>query len=268
MIYTYSVSVVRIKLYLHCKFVKLENNRFDLTLRIDYWSNTKQMARKTKAKQPTKRRTALTKERVLKAAIQLADKSGIESLSMRKLAQKLKVEAMSIYNHVTNKDEILDGLVDMIVGEIELPTEVGGWRAGMRRRAISAREVFGRHPWAITVMESRSNPGPTTLQYYEAVIACLRKAGFSIAMAAHAFSVLDSYIYGFAMQELKLPFDNTDELADVAENILKQMPANEYPYFTELTVEHVLKPGYDYGNEFEFGLDLILDGLERIRGKA
>ncbi len=226
------------------------------------------MAKKKKAKQPTKRRTALTKERVLNAAVMLADKNGLESLSMRKLAEKLKVEAMSLYNHVANKDEILDGLVDIIVGEIELPTDADDWRAGMRRRAVSAREVFGRHPWAITVMESRSNPGPTTLRYYEAVIACLRKAGFSIAMAAHAFSVLDSYIYGFAMQELKLPFDNSGELAGVAENILEQMPANEYPYFTELTVEHVLKPGYDYGNEFEFGLDLILDGLDRVREKA
>jgi AcrR family transcriptional regulator len=197
-----------------------------------------------KAKQRSKRRISLGKDRVLNAAIKLADKSGIESLSMRKLAQKLKVEAMSLYNHVANKDEILDGIVDRIVGEIDLPADTDDWRAGMRRRAISAREVFGRHPWAITVMESRSNPGPTTLRYYEAVIACLRKAGFSLALAAHAFSVLDSYIYGFAMQELKLPFDNSDELADVAENILEQMPANE----------------------FKFGLDLILDGLEQVRG--
>ncbi|MGZ0174513.1 MAG: TetR/AcrR family transcriptional regulator C-terminal domain-containing protein [Planctomycetales bacterium] len=217
-----------------------------------------------RARQPNKRRISLTKDRVLNAAIKLADKSGIESLSMRKLAGKLRVEAMSLYNHVANKDEILDGLADMIVGEIELPADSDDWRAGMRRRAISARQVFGRHPWAITVMESPTNPGPTSLRYYEAVIRCLRQAGFSIALAAHAFSVLDSYIYGFAMQELKLPFDNSEELADVAENILEQMPANEYPYFTELTVEHVLKPGYDYGNEFEFGLDLILDGLERF----
>lgn len=217
-----------------------------------------------KAKRPNKRRVSLTKDRVLNAAVKLADKHGIDSLSMRKLAQELRVEAMSLYNHVANKDEILDGIVDIIVGEIELPSDADDWRAGMRRRAISAREVFGRHPWAITVMESRTNPGPTSLGYYEAVIRCLRQAGFSIAMAAHAFSVLDSYIYGFAMQELKLPFDDSDELADVAENILELMPANEYPYFTELTVEHVLKPGYDYGNEFQFGLDLILDGLEKL----
>lgn len=221
-----------------------------------------------KAKRPKKRRVSLTKERVLNAAVKLADKSGIDSLSMRRLAQKLRVEAMSLYNHVANKDEILDGIVEMIVGEIELPSDSVDWRAGMRRRAISAREVFGRHRWAITVMESRANPGPTSLRYYEAVIRCLRQAGFSIAMAAHAFSLLDSYIYGFAMQELKLPFDNSEELADVAENILEQMPADDYPYFTELTVEHVLKPGYDYGNEFEFGLDLILDGLERLLDNA
>lgn len=217
-----------------------------------------------KAKPKRKRRTSLTKDRVLETALKLADESGIESLSMRKLAQQLRVEAMSLYNHVANKDEILDGIVDIIVGEIELPTGADDWRIGMRRRAISAREVLTGHPWAIGVMESRRNPGPTSLRYYESVIKCLRQAGFSIAHSAHAFSVLDSYIYGFVMQELKLPFDSADEVADVAANILKQMPANEYPYFTELTVEHIMQPGYDYGNEFEFGLNLILDGLERL----
>lgn len=214
------------------------------------------------------RRTSLNRNRILKAALKLADKDGIESLSMRKLAQKLKVEAMSLYNHVANKDDLLDGLIELVVGEIELPAESDDWRNGMLRRANSARATFILHPWAITVIESRTNPGSNSLRYYEAVIACLRKSGFSIQLAAHAFSVLDSYIYGFVMQELKLPFNNSNELADVAEDILEQMPPDAYPYFTELTTEHILKPGYDYANEFAFGLDLILDGLERILQKT
>ena len=218
-----------------------------------------------KKKQPTKRRAPLSRERVLSAAVKLADRGGVESLSMRKLAQALKVEAMSLYNHVANKDEILDGLVEIVISEIELPAKGADWKDGMRLRANSAREMFLRHPWAISLMESRKNPGPAAMRYYDAVIGCMREGGFSIAMAAHAFSVLDSYILGFAMQELKMPFDTSDELADIADNILEQLPAAEFPHFTEMIVEHALKPGYDYADEFEFGLELILDGLERAK---
>ena len=218
-----------------------------------------------KKKQPTKRRAPLSRERVLSAAVKLADRGGVESLSMRKLAQTLKVEAMSLYNHVANKDEILDGLVEIVISEIALPAKGADWKDGMRLRANSAREMFLRHPWAISLMESRKNPGPAAMRYYDAVIGCMREGGFSIAMAAHAFSVLDSYILGFAMQELKMPFDTSDELADIADNILEQLPAAEFPHFTEMIVEHALKPGYDYADEFEFGLELILDGLERAK---
>lgn len=218
-----------------------------------------------KKKQPTKRRAPLSRERVLSAAVKLADRGGVESLSMRKLAQALKVEAMSLYNHVANKDEILDGLVEIVISEIALPAKGADWKDGMRLRANSAREMFLRHPWAISLMESRKNPGPAAMRYYDAVIGCMREGGFSIAMAAHAFSLLDSYILGFAMQELKMPFDTSDELADIADNILEQLPAAEFPHFTEMIVEHALKPGYDYGDEFEFGLELILDGLERAK---
>ena len=218
-----------------------------------------------KKKQPTKRRAPLSRERVLSAAVKLADRGGVESLSMRKLAQTLKVEAMSLYNHVANKDEILDGLVEIVISEIALPAKGADWKDGMRLRANSAREMFLRHPWAISLMESRKNPGPAAMRYYDAVIGCMREGGFSIAMAAHAFSVLDSYILGFAMQELKMPFDTSDELADIADDILEQLPAAEFPHFTEMIVEHALKPGYDYADEFEFGLELILDGLERAK---
>jgi AcrR family transcriptional regulator len=210
-------------------------------------------------------RTPLSRERLLRAAVAHADGSGLESLTMRGLGEVVGVEAMSLYNHVANKSDLLDGMVDLVFGEIHLPSADADWKTAMRRRAVSAREALSRHPWAIRLMESRTSPGPATLRHHDAVLGSLREGGFSIELAAHAFSVLDSYIHGFALQEATLPFDTAEETAEVAEMILKQLPAGEYPYLTELTVEHVLQPGYDYGNEFEFGLDLILDGLERLR---
>src|SRR3989442_5093710 len=154
---------------------------------------------------------------------------------------------------------------DLVFSEIGLPSGGTNWKTSMRQRAVAVRQALGRHPWAIGLMESRTSPGPATLRHHDAVIGSLRRGGFSIEMAAHAYSVLDSYIYGFALQEASLPFDTAEETAELAQMILKQLPADEYPHFTELTIEHVLQPGYDYGNEFEFGLDLILDGLERAR---
>jgi len=205
---------------------------------------------------------------VLRAAFDRTDMDGIESLSMRKLAQELGVEAMSLYRHVRNKGEIIDGMVDLVFGEIGLPPQGVDWATAMRWRAISAREVLARHPWAIGLMEGRSTPGPATLQHHDAVIGCLRAAGFSIPMAAHAYSLLDSYIYGFALQQASLPFKTSDEAVEVADSIRRQFPADAYPHLVELTVGHVLQPGYDYADEFEFGLDLILEGLERVRDTA
>jgi AcrR family transcriptional regulator len=210
-------------------------------------------------------RIPLNRQRVLGAAVALADRGGVRSLSMRKLAHELGVEAMSLYHHVANKDDILDGIVDVVFSEIELPSGDADWKAAMRQRAISAREALLRHPWATGLMESRSTPGPATLRHHDAVLGILRTAGFSVELAAHAFSVLDSYIYGFALQEANLPFDTPEETAEVAQAIMAEFPAEEYPHLTEMTVEHVLQPGYDYGNEFLFGLDLILDGLDRAR---
>jgi AcrR family transcriptional regulator len=210
----------------------------------------------------------LNRERVLRAAVALADESGTGSLSMRKLGDALGVEAMSLYNHVANKGDLLDGMVDFVFSEIDLAAGGADWKTSMRQRAVSVRQALTRHPWAIGLMESRTSPGPATLRHHDAVIGSLRRGGFSIEMAAHAYSVLDSYIYGFALQEASLPFDTAEETADVAEMIFKQLPPDEYPYLTELTVEHVLQPGYDYGNEYEFGLDLILGGLERARDTA
>ncbi len=210
-------------------------------------------------------RVPLSRERVLQAAVLIADEEGVASLTMRKLAEKLGVKAMSLYHHLADKNEVLDGIVDAVFSEIELPAAGTDWKTAMRRRAVSAREALLNHRWAIGLLESRTNPGPATLGHHNAVIGSLREADFSVAMTAHAFSALDSYIYGFALQEINLPFDTTEELGEVAEMIFQQIPTDEHPYLTELMVEHTLKPGYAYANEFEFGLELILDGLERIR---
>jgi AcrR family transcriptional regulator len=222
-----------------------------------------------KTRQATTRRSPLSRERVLVAAVAFADEHGIASLSMRRLGGVLGVEAMSLYNHVANKDQLLDGMVDLVFGEIDLPGSGAGWKTAMRARAESARQALGRHPWAIALMSTRTSPGPATLRHHDAVIGNLRGAGFSINLAAHAFSALDSYIYGFALQEATLPLGDTEEeTAEAAQMIMAQVPADEYPHLTEFTIEHVLRPGYDYANEFGFGLDLILDGLEEIRGAS
>jgi AcrR family transcriptional regulator len=213
-------------------------------------------------------RTPLNRERVLRAAVALADESGLETLTMRKLGEAVGVEAMSLYTHVANKDDLLDGMIDIVFGEIDLPSTEDGWKAAMRQRAISARRALSRHRWAIGLMESRSSPGPATLRHHDAVLGCLRNAGFSAELTAHAYSALDSYIYGFALQERSLPFDTPDETAELAQAILTQAATEQYPNLAAFTAEHVLQPGYDYGDEFEFGLDLILDGLERARGQG
>ena len=214
----------------------------------------------------TKRRSPLSRERVLSAAVVLADTGGIEALTMRRLGQDLGVEAMSLYNHVAGKEDILDGILDLVISEIAVPSDRADWKSAMRLRAISARKALLRHPWASSLMQSRTNPGLATLRHHDSVIGTLREAGFTIEMAAHAFSVIDSYIYGFAQQQQNLTYNTSPEAAQVAESILQQIPA-EYPHLAELITEHAMKPGYDYADEFEFGLDLILNGLEEIQRK-
>jgi AcrR family transcriptional regulator len=212
-----------------------------------------------------KPRAGLNRERVLRAALLLADEGGIEALTMRRLGERLQVEAMSLYNHVAGKDDILDGIVDLVFSEIDLPSGVADWKTAMHQRAVSARDALTRHPWAPSLMQARTKPGPATLRHHNSVIGTLRTAGFTIDMAAHAFSVMDGYIYGFALQQVNLPSHTPEESAALAENILRELPAQEYPYLAEMIVEHALKPEYDYAVEFEFGVDLILDGLERLR---
>ena len=209
-------------------------------------------------------RAPLSRERVLRAALALADKGGIESLTMRKLGQELGVEAMSLYNHVANKDDILDGIVDLVFSEIALPSGPRDWKTEMRKRAISAHAALLRHPWATSLMQSRTKPRHRDAATPRLGARSLRGAGFTLVMAAHAVSVIDGYVYGFALQQINIPLQSTEQVAEVGENILRQL-AGEYPHLAEMITEHAMKPGYDYGDEFEFGLDLILDGLETLR---
>lgn len=224
------------------------------------------MAKKIESASRT--RPNLSRELVLRAALALADEIGINSLSMRVLGERLDVKAMSLYNHVASKDDVIGGIVDIIVGEIDLSFGELNWKEAMRKRANSALEVYSRHPWAPSLVASRTAPGLATLKHHDAVLGALRKGGFSIEMAAHAFALIDSYIYGFAIQKANLPLNSTEEVADVADQILAQLPADIYPNLTAMIMEHALKPGYNFGNEFEFGLNLILDGLEQATEKS
>ncbi|MBF6093271.1 TetR/AcrR family transcriptional regulator [Nocardia cyriacigeorgica] len=206
-------------------------------------------------------RAPLSRDRVIDAAMRLADEKGAAGVTMRAVAAGLGVEAMSLYNHVAGRDDILDGMVDAVFGEIDLPAAGPDWKSAMRERAHSTRAALRRHRWAVGMLDSRSHPGPATLRHHDAVLGVLRAGGFSTAMAAHAFSVIDSYLYGFVLQELSLPFRNRAELDEVATGILSDAPAGEYPHLTELIADQALRRDYSYADEFEFGLTLILDAL-------
>jgi AcrR family transcriptional regulator len=218
----------------------------------------------------------LSKERVLHSAVALAARDGIESLTMRKLADELGVGAMTLYYYVSNKDELLDGMIDIVFSEIELPSTDVDWKTALRRRAISTREVLNRHRWAVGLMESRTTPGPASLRLHDAVLGCLREAGFSIELTIQAYSVQDAYIYGFALQEKSVPFESAEEAAALAEEQVREFAelaeerqfaelAEEFPYLAEVVAGHVAKVGYDFTAAFEYGLDLILDALEKRR---
>jgi AcrR family transcriptional regulator len=221
-------------------------------------------------------RAPLSKERVLQTAVALAQREGLESLTMRRLADELGAGAMTLYHYVPNKETLLDGMVDLVFGEIELPTSDLDWKTALRRRALSTREALNRNQWAVGLMESRTTPGPNSLRLHDAVLGCLREAGFSVELAIQAYSVQDAYIYGFALQEKSLPFESPAEAAAVAEEQSRGYAelaeerqlgelADEFPYLAEVVAGHVAKVGYDFAAAFEFGLDLILDALERLR---
>jgi len=213
-------------------------------------------------------RSRLSRERMLLAAIAQVDEGGLEALSMRKLAEVLDVAPMALYRHVADKEDLVDGMIDVVFSEIDLPSSGGDWRTSMRQRAISLRDVLLRHRWAIGLMEARANPGPANLRHHDAVIGNLRAAGFDMAMVARAYSLLDGYIYGFALTKMNLPFESGDDVAEIAQTMLQPFPVGEYPNLVAFITEHAMKTGYDYGDEFEYGLDLILDGLDRIWNTA
>ncbi|CAN5156306.1 TetR/AcrR family transcriptional regulator C-terminal domain-containing protein [soil metagenome] len=208
-------------------------------------------------------RKAVTRERAVRVAIALVDAGGIESLSMRKLAAELGIEAMSLYYHVKSKEDLLDGMLDIVHSEFSTPRAGQEWRPAMRARAESTRNVLARHPWAISI-KARTSPGPATLGHLDSTIGCLRAAGFSMPMVGHAISILDSYVQGFAQQEASLPLDSSGDISAATEDImaLQQAMAETFPDLTAMAVELILQPGYAYGNEFDFGLRLILDGIE------
>ena len=209
-------------------------------------------------------RAPLNLERTLQVALAIADDEGLEAVTMRRLARELGVEAASLYHHVNGKNQILDGLVDVVAAEIEPPMPSADWRAAISQRAHNTRAGLRRHPWAVSLMASRTSPGPATLRLLETGIRCFREGGFSVAQAAHAISVVDSYVHGFVLQEVNLPFRDESELAAMTGAIMETFPASEFPYLFELTVEHVLQPGYDYGKEFDSGLKVVLDGVAAL----
>jgi AcrR family transcriptional regulator len=213
-------------------------------------------------------RTPLSRERVLRAAIALADAGGIESVSMRKLGQELGVEAMSLYNHVANKDDIQNGIVEIVLGEIEVPAPGADWKTALRRTAISSHEAFVRHRWACGLMMRTSGPSPARMGWMEAVLRTLREAGFSPDLTHHAYHALDSHITGFTLWLVSMPFDTKEELDELAVGFLREIPADEYPYVIEHAHQHLAPASPGGRSEFEFGLDLILDGLERLRDPA
>ena len=212
----------------------------------------------------TEARERLTRDRVLRAAIAHADAGGLEALTMRTLAEMLDVAPMALYRHVASKDDLIDAMVDAVFTEIGVPSGGDDWRTSMRRRSIAVRAALARHPWAVGLMESRRSPGSANLRHHDAVIGRLRAGGFDVEMAAHAYSLLDSYIYGFALTKANLPFETSKQIGDVAAAMLDPFPVNEYPNLVEFLSEHVMRPGYDYEDEFEFGLDVLLDAIERL----
>lgn len=213
-------------------------------------------------------RQPLSRERVLETAVAFADRHGLEALSMRKLADELGVAAMTLYYYVPNKDRLIDGMIDIVFGEIEPPSLELDWKTAMRRRAVSTRAALNRHRWAVGQMEGRTDHGPANLRLHDSVLGCLRAAGFSIEATVHAYSVQDAYIYGFALQETDMSSETADDFAAEAQRqmVAYQDVLADYPNLVEVVGGYIAKAGYDYATEFLFGLDLILDSLETLRG--
>lgn len=211
---------------------------------------------------PSRPRTPLDRGRILATAVQIADERGVGAVTMREVGSRLGVEAMSLYNHVTNKDDILDGMLDLVIEQFDLPATAEDWREAMRARALSARRVFGCHPWAPSLLDSRGSNGPSRLRYFDWVLRTLVEAGFSLEDAARAFSLLDSYVYGFGIQQSNFSGGSEASSEEMAAAILESIPLEEYPHLHRMAV-HAMEVGYDAETDFAFGLEIILDGLQR-----
>ncbi len=209
-------------------------------------------------------RKALDRGRIVDGAVELADQIGLEPLTIRKLADHLGVRPMSLYHYFRGKEEIVDGMIGRVFDEVERPDPAALWKVAVRSRAHSLRAALRRHPWAIPLMESRRSPGPDILDHHEAMVATWLSTGFPIPLVAHGLAVVDAFVYGFALQEAALPFGERDgDLAEATEQILSPLSPERYPSLTRFAVEHVMQPGYDFGDSFEAGLTLLLDGVER-----
>jgi AcrR family transcriptional regulator len=213
-----------------------------------------------------RKRVPLNRERVLEAAVRLADEGGIEALSMRKLAQALGVEAMSLYNHVANKDDLLAGIVELVASEMDLPPAGADWKAALRQSAISAHQVLLRHRWAAGLWMSTGDVGPARFRQADATLRILREAGFPENLTYHGYHILQSHVMGFTLYALSFR-SGAEELKELAASFLRTFPADEYPDLAEHIKQH-MEPNDERQGAFEFGLDLVLNGLERLRDKA
>ena len=216
----------------------------------------------------TTKRQRLNRDRIVEGALLLADDVGMDAFTIRRLASALGVGPMTIYHYFPNKEAIIDAMVDAVYAQIALPPTDEEWTDAIRLRCVSAREVLNRHPWAPPYMESRTSPGPATLRHHDAVLDCLRRGGLSLQMTAHAYAILDSFLYGFALEEASLPASGDEETQEVAEEMTAALDAERYPSLFEFATEHVMQPGYSFGASFEFGLDLIIEGLSTASERA
>src|SRR5918999_3766217 len=222
----------------------------------------------SQARQRTESRVPLSRERVLDAAIGLADREGIGALTMRRLAQELGVEAMTLYYYVANKDAILNGIAEIVMGEIELPSPGEEWRAALRKTALSAYDILTRHPWAANLILAVAEVTPARLRYMDGILGTLRQAGFSESQTDHGYHALESHIMGFALWEVSMALGSADDLKALAAGFLEHLPVDEYPWVAEHVHQHLKPRRANDEGEFAFGLDLILDGLERMRSAS
>jgi AcrR family transcriptional regulator len=219
----------------------------------------------TRARSSPKRRPPLNRERVLRAAVKLADERGLEALSMRKLGQALGVEAMSLYNHVANKDDVLDGMVETVAKEIEPPSPDEEWQTAIRQSAVSAHQTLRRHRWAPTLMMSPTSAAgiPTRMRYMESLLGRLRDAGFSPDLTYHAYHVLDAHVFGFSLWQATHSLTTREDLSSLAADFLRDFPLDDYPHVAEHIEQHMSEGPHQEVSAFEFSLDLILDGLRK-----